>query len=72
MMCIACEQNAMWFAYLKSKGLITPDGYLVEPPPSVFAVDPLESTAPDSAEKQVGSSENADQGTLPFDDPGKG
>lgn len=33
MMCIACEQNAMWFAYLRSKGLITPDGYLVENPP---------------------------------------
>ena len=32
MMCIACEQDAMWFAYLERKGLITPDGYLVEQP----------------------------------------
>ena len=42
MMCIACEQDAMWFAYLERKGLITPDGYLMEQPPSVFAGEPLE------------------------------
>jgi len=32
-MCLACEQDAMWFAYLQRKGLITPDGYLIEQPP---------------------------------------
>ncbi len=31
----------MWFAYLRRKGLITPDGYLVEPPPSL--TDPVET-----------------------------
>jgi hypothetical protein len=44
MMCLACEQDAMWFAYLQRKGLITPDGYLVEPPPSL--ADPVETPAP--------------------------
>jgi len=44
-MCIACEQDAMWFAYLQRKGLITPDGYLVEQPPSLFAADPVEPTS---------------------------
>jgi hypothetical protein len=68
-MCIACEQDAMWFAYLKRKGLITEDGYLVEPPPPVFMAEPLES-APADDKKGVG--ENVDQGTLPFDDPAKG
>ena len=40
-MCLACEQDAMWFAYLQRKGLITPDGYLVEQPPSLL--DPVET-----------------------------
>jgi hypothetical protein len=70
MMCIACEQDAMWFAYLKRKGLITPDGYLVEPPPSVFMAEPSEPAPQD--EKKDGVCENADQGALPFDDPAKG
>jgi hypothetical protein len=39
-MCIACEQDAMWFAYLQRKGLITPDGYLVEQPPSLYVAEP--------------------------------
>jgi hypothetical protein len=25
MMCLACEQDAMWLAYLESKGLLKPD-----------------------------------------------
>jgi len=40
-MCLACEQDAMWFAYLQRRGLITPDGYLVENPPFPFAADPV-------------------------------
>jgi hypothetical protein len=32
-MCLACEQQGMWLAYLKRRGLITEDGYLVEEPP---------------------------------------
>jgi len=47
-MCIACEQEAMWFAYLKRRGLITPDGRLVEEPPSLFVAEPIEpAPAPD-------------------------
>jgi len=33
MMCLACEQDSLWIAYLQRRGLITPDGYLVEQPP---------------------------------------
>jgi hypothetical protein len=33
MMCLACEQQGLWLAYLKKRGLITDDGYLVEEPP---------------------------------------
>jgi hypothetical protein len=42
-MCLACEQDAMWFAYLRRKGLITEDGYLVEEPP--FLAGPVDETA---------------------------
>lgn len=61
-MCLACEQDAMWFAYLRRKGLITPDGYLVEEPPSLF--DAVE-TSPASdgnraSEENPASQENKD------------
>jgi hypothetical protein len=32
-MCLACEQQGMWLAYLKRRGVLTEDGYLVEEPP---------------------------------------
>jgi hypothetical protein len=32
-MCLACEQQGLWLAYLQKRGLITPDGYLTEQPP---------------------------------------
>ncbi len=51
MMCLACEQDAMGFAYLQRKGLITPDGYLVEPPPSL--ADPVETVPAPAASAAV-------------------
>jgi hypothetical protein len=72
MMCLACEQDAMWFAYLQRKGLITPDGYLVEEPPSLFG--PAETapaaTADAKAEENKGQDANkADSGSFSCDDP---
>ena len=65
MMCIACEQNAMWFAYLQRKGLITPDGYLTEQLPSALASEP-----PVAADvKEETPAEPADKSTLSGDDP---
>jgi hypothetical protein len=79
MMCLACEQDAMWLAYLRRKGLITEDGYLVEEPPSLF--DPVEA-APTSdgdraSDQKAASQDNnddsagkpADNGSLSCDDP---
>jgi hypothetical protein len=60
----------MWFAYLRRKGLITPDGYLVEPPPSLL--DPVErAPAPASAEKpeQNASEPAAETSGFSCDDP---
>jgi hypothetical protein len=71
MMCLACEQDAMWFAYLQRKGLITPDGYLVEPPPSL--TDPVETVpAPTAAAEKPEplASEPADKpNNFSCDDP---
>jgi hypothetical protein len=64
---MACEQDAMWFAYLQRKGLITPEGFLVEEPPLIFAAEPV-APAPD-ADKANGASEPTDQNEVSGDDP---
>jgi hypothetical protein len=41
-MCLACEQDAMWLAYLESQGLLKPDDpQAVEALFSAFPVQPL-------------------------------
>jgi hypothetical protein len=67
MMCLACEQDAMWFAYLRRKGLITPDGYLVEEPPSLF--EPVETPPASEAKKDQTATEPADKSSFSCDDP---
>jgi hypothetical protein len=72
MMCIACEQDALWFAYLQRRGLITPEGYLVEQPP--FLADPIESTPAPTLEGQQadGAAAPADKSEFSCDDPKAG
>jgi hypothetical protein len=60
-MCIACEQDALWYAYLRRKGLINENGEPVEDVPipgfavQPFAVEqvsaPQEKDAPTAAAK---------------------
>jgi len=59
-MCLACEQDAMWFAYLRRRGLITPDGQFVEEPPSLFVAEPAEPFAP--VERAAQQAESRDPG----------
>lgn len=71
MMCIACEQDALWYAYLRRKGLITEDGQLVEhlPIPG-FAVQPFaveQVTPPDQAEAP--ETDHAPNSDFSCDDP---
>jgi hypothetical protein len=68
-MCIACEQDALWFAYLQRRGLITPDGLLVDEPPLV-AVSAEPSPAQE-AKKEGGAAKTADE-TFSCDDPTTG
>ena len=57
----------MWFAYLQRKGLITPDGYLVEEPPSLFG--PVEATPAADEKKDDNPTKPADKSSFSCDDP---
>jgi hypothetical protein len=70
MMCLACEQQGLWLAYLQKRGLITPGGYLTEQPP--FLADagepkPAEPAAADETPAAV-----TDSSKVSGDDPKAG
>jgi hypothetical protein len=74
-MCLACEQDSLWIAYLQRRGLITPDGYLVEPPPFLANAgepQPAQAELPflaDAAESQPVQAENKEESVRkPADD----
>jgi hypothetical protein len=66
-MCIACEQDAMWFAYLRRKGLITPDGFLVEEPPSLAG--PADQPPAQGGNKEENAGKLAEKSSFSSDDP---
>jgi hypothetical protein len=70
MMCIACEQDGLWFAYLQRRGLITPEGFLVEQPP--LLADPIESPLAQEEKKAESPGDAADKNRLSGDDPKAG
>lgn len=69
-MCLACEQDAMWFAYLQRRGLIRPDGRFVEEPPFVAGLVELPPTQEDK--KEESAAEPADKSKFSCDDPKAG
>ncbi len=69
MMCIACQQDAMWFAYLQRKGFITDDGHPAEPPASVSATEPLEPAPVAADVKQETPAEVTDKSKFSGNDP---
>jgi hypothetical protein len=69
MMCLACEQDAMWFAYLQRKGLITPDGYLVEQPPSLLDLVQSDAAPTSEQEPQQNAEQPTDKSGFSCDDP---
>jgi hypothetical protein len=78
-MCLACEQDAIWFAYLESRGLLKPDdpaavdalfgAFPVQPLPMQGAEDEQTASAPTASAK-----ENSEAAKNPFacDDPTAG
>ena len=74
-MCLACEQDAIWLAYLESRGLLNPDDpAAVEALFAAFPVQPL-PVQPESAEQgEQPASAPAQAAKNPFscDDPTAG
>ncbi len=64
-MCIACEQDFMWLAYLESRGLIAPDNPAMTRDP--FAALPAEPTPPEQAPSNA--PEPAERPGFSCDDP---
>jgi hypothetical protein len=71
MMCIACEQDFMWLAYLESRGRIGPDRRAAVPEP--FAVADKPRSAEIGQEGATGQeAEAAHQKKFSCDDPTAG
>jgi hypothetical protein len=69
-MCLACEQDAIWLAYLESRGLLQPDdAAAVEALFSAFPVNPL--PVQQSPNEQAANGRGVVSETNPFscDDP---
>lgn len=61
-MCLACEQDAMWIAYLESQGLLKDDDpAAVEALFGAFPVQPLPFRASDGEPQQAAPAEAADK-----------
>jgi hypothetical protein len=75
-MCLACEQDAIWFAYLESQGLLKPDNpEAVDALFSAFPVQPLPVQAEEGAQKAEASakvSEKKNNNPFSCDDPTAG
>jgi hypothetical protein len=76
MMCLACEQDAIWLAYLESQGLLKPDDpAAVDELFSAFPVQPLPLRAEESEQQADSPAKIADKNSdNPFscDDPTAG
>jgi hypothetical protein len=69
-MCLACEQDGLWLAYLQRRGLITPDGFLVEEPP--FLAGPVEPTSVAQETQEESASVPTNKSKFSCDDPSAG
>ena len=69
-MCLACEQDAMWFAYLRRRGLIDENGMPTEPVPFLAdAFDTLATREEKEAKAAQNPAEPADKATAASDKP---
>jgi hypothetical protein len=69
-MCLACEQDAIWLAYLESRGLLQPDdAAAVEALFGAFPVNPLPVQRPPDAQAANGPGAAAERNPFSCDDP---
>jgi hypothetical protein len=66
-MCIACEQEFMWLAYLESRGLVAPDNPATARTPLAAFADKPPSTPTEQSEPEA-----ADKNKFACDDPTAG
>jgi hypothetical protein len=75
-MCLACEQDGMWFAYLESQGLLKPDDpAAIDALFSAFPVQPLPVQTNVGAQQAAApASASGEKSNNPFscDDPTAG
>ena len=72
-MCLACEQDALWFAYLESQGLLKPDDpAAVEALFGAFPVQPLPMKDEQGADAPAKSGDAAAKNPFSCDDPTAG
>jgi len=70
MMCLACEEDAIWFAYLESRGLLTPDN--PDAAAALFAafpVNPVPAQGENSAPQSADAPQPAKKNAFSCDDP---
>jgi hypothetical protein len=69
-MCLACEQDAIWLAYLESRGLVQPDDpAAVEALFGAFPVNPLPVQQPAHERSANGPAATAQRNPFSCDDP---
>jgi len=70
-MCLACEQDAIWLAYLESRGLLQPDDpAAVDALFSAFPVQPLPVQGESPAQQQsAGTDLKTEKNPFSCDDP---
>ena len=72
-MCLACEQDAIWLAYLESKGLLNPDDpAAVEALFSAFPVQPLPVQQAEDKQPETAPAKTAAANPFSCDDPTNG
>jgi hypothetical protein len=72
MMCLACEQDAIWLAYLESRGLLKPDDPAAVD--ALFASFPVQSLPMQQDDKPLPEDASGQPAPNPFscDDPTNG
>jgi hypothetical protein len=69
-MCLACEQDAIWFAYLESRGLLKPDDpAAVDALFGAFPVQPLPMQGAEGEQTSTAPSEMANKNNEPAKNP---
>lgn len=69
-MCLACEQDAIWFAYLESRGLLKPDDpAAMDALFGAFPVQPLPMQGAEGGQSASAPTASANENNRPAENP---